>query len=147
MIYQRELRVFHQWTLVYSLNHFKQLSVYFFKSATDTLIALLKTLVHKCAVYLMVMLMNRFLIISIAVSFALSFILSTSRESLTRDQRDQVINVIDNTFADSWCEDDYFFDFIDFSCHKTDKSCVLNFRFINTDNVIEKNQRCRLAVS
>ena len=82
--------------------------------------------------------MNRFLILSIAVACTLSFALSCSGESLTKEQRNQIVNVIDNTCADSWCEGDYDFDFISFKCHESDKSCDLNFRFINTDGDIEK---------
>jgi hypothetical protein len=86
----------------------------------------------------MVKFMNRFLVLFIAVAFTLSFALSCSGKSLTQDQRNQIVNVIDNTCADSWCEGDYDFDFIDFKCHESDKSCDLVFRFINTDADVEK---------
>jgi hypothetical protein len=71
-----------------------------------------------------------------------------SAELFSKNQRQLILETIDNTCADSWCEGDYNFEFVDFSCSRTNNICDLNFYFINNDNDLEiksKLQFCHFA--
>ncbi len=57
-----------------------------------------------------------------------------SNELFSINQRQQIVKVIDNVCADSWCEGDFNYEFIDFQCSRINNSCDLIFYFINTDN-------------
>ena len=54
-------------------------------------------------------------------------------ELFSPSERNQVIRTIDNTCGDSWCEGDYNFKFVNFSCDKFKKACDLSFHFIKSD--------------
>ena len=61
-----------------------------------------------------------------------------SSAEFTKIERSQVVQAIDNICADSWCEGNYNYKFIDFVCNKGDESCDLIFQFISVDNEVEK---------
>jgi hypothetical protein len=92
--------------------------------------------------------MKKYLLTSfIFASFISTLIIvpSHSQEPFSKDQRQLVIETIDNTCADSWCEGDYNFEFTEFSCIKTNHVCELKFYFINTYNKIEKKSQLQLC--
>jgi hypothetical protein len=87
---------------------------------------------------------------------------SLPAEFFTKEERDLIINVIDNTCADSWCEGDYEYEFTKITCSKISYSCDLSFHFLfdqgdsflrseiktcriynikNINHVIDQNQR------
>lgn len=70
---------------------------------------------------------------------------SYSQELFSKDQRQLVLETIDNTCADSWCEGDYDFEFVDFYCNRINNVCNLSFYFINTDNDLEKKSNLQLC--
>jgi hypothetical protein len=61
-----------------------------------------------------------------------------SSQEFTKNQRRQVIQAVDNTCADSWCEGDYDYEFLDFVCNRTGDTCDLIFQFISVDDEVEK---------
>ena len=70
---------------------------------------------------------------------------SYSQELFSNEQRQLVLETIDNVCGDSWCEGDYNFEFVDFSCTRIKNSCDLSFYFINTDNDLEKKSQLQLC--
>jgi hypothetical protein len=68
-----------------------------------------------------------------------------STELITKDQRQLVLEIIDNTCADSWCEGDFNFEFLEFSCNRINTLCDLKFYFINTDNDREIKSQIQLC--
>jgi hypothetical protein len=56
-----------------------------------------------------------------------------SNELFSPTQSNEVIRAIDDVCGDTWCEGDYNFKFINFSCNKLAKSCDLSFHFIKSD--------------
>lgn len=71
------------------------------------------------------------------ILFTSSTLLAGSRvstELFTEKQTSEIIQAIDNICADTWCEGDYNFEFIDFSCNKSVHTCDLTFHFIETDD-------------
>lgn len=56
-----------------------------------------------------------------------------SNELLSPKERNEVLRSIDDVCGDTWCEGDYNFKFINFSCDKIAKSCDLSFHFIKSD--------------
>lgn len=71
--------------------------------------------------------MNRFLfpILILAVLFFTYSSLPT--EIFTKEERDLILNAIDNTCADSWCEGEYEYEFIKIACNKLNHSCLLQY--------------------
>lgn len=59
---------------------------------------------------------------------------NSSEEIFTEVQRQEIVGAIDNICADTWCEGDYNFEFIDFNCNKLDNTCKLSFHFIKTED-------------
>ncbi len=55
-------------------------------------------------------------------------------ELFTPEQNTTILRTIDNVCGDTWCEGDYNFKFITFSCEKEMSTCHLNFRFIKSEN-------------
>jgi len=82
--------------------------------------------------------MNRNYAFYVAVVFSLTSSSFCSTENFTKNQRLQIVEAIDNTCADSWCEGDYDYEFLDFVCKKMDESCDLIFQFISIDDEDEK---------
>jgi hypothetical protein len=70
---------------------------------------------------------------------------SYSNELFSYEKRQEIIETIDNTCADSWCEGDYNFEFVDFVCNKPESTCDLSFYFINTDNDMEKKSQLQIC--
>lgn len=76
----------------------------------------------------------------VLASFLATFVTSSalyadsSKEIFTEVQRQEIVGAIDNICADTWCEGDYNFEFIDFNCNKQDSTCKLSFYFIRTED-------------
>ncbi|MBC7540204.1 MAG: hypothetical protein H7281_15370 [Bacteriovorax sp.] len=81
--------------------------------------------------------MNRCLFSSVLLVIVFATAMSFSNELFTQEERIIILNVIDNVCADSWCEGDYDYEFLDFVCNSNNESCDLVFLFINTDDEIE----------
>lgn len=58
-----------------------------------------------------------------------------SNEIFTINQKKLIIEAIDNLCADSWCESEYDFEFKDFTCKKSTKTCGLSFYMIYSENM------------
>jgi hypothetical protein len=52
----------------------------------------------------------------------------------TPKERKNILKVIDTICADSWCEGDYDFKFLDLYCAKKTHRCDLTFQFIKTED-------------
>ena len=49
-------------------------------------------------------------------------------------ERQNILKVIDSICADTWCEGDYNFKFLDLSCLKKTRRCDVSFQFIKTED-------------
>lgn len=69
-----------------------------------------------------------------------------SNQLFTKKQNEQVLREIDNICGDTWCEGEYNFEFINFSCKKSTLSCELDFKFVKIDerdnNIYSQIQSC-----
>ena len=70
-------------------------------------------------------------------SFSSAFA-NESQEIFSGNQREDIIRSIDSICGDSWCEGEYNFKFIDFSCDKSTATCALSFHFIKSDKETEE---------
>ncbi|MBP9682072.1 MAG: hypothetical protein KBD76_11755 [Bacteriovorax sp.] len=61
----------------------------------------------------------------------------SKHELFSREQRQIILETIDKTCGDSWCEGDYDFQFNDFSCSQKTFICELSFQFIKRDEESE----------
>ena len=91
-------------------------------------------------------------IISIILMLATSIPLANATQSqpflqiLNEKDKDEVIEIIDRTCADSWCSGDYEYKFSRFSCNDNTAVCVLSFKIIDRDagpgERQARNKRC-----
>lgn len=74
-------------------------------------------------------------IILMLTLFVSSFTLfaNETEELFSPTERQEVIRSIDDVCGDTWCEGDYNFKFINFSCDKRTMACDLSFHFVKTD--------------
>jgi hypothetical protein len=56
-----------------------------------------------------------------------------NRDLFSLSQRQVILETIDKTCGDSWCEGDYDFSFKNFSCSNKTFVCELSFQFIKRD--------------
>ncbi|MBC7540877.1 MAG: hypothetical protein H7281_18800 [Bacteriovorax sp.] len=73
------------------------------------------------------------IILMLALLMTSAVFANQSNELLSPTQRNEVIRSIDDVCGDTWCEGDYNFKFIYFSCDKLAKSCDLSFHFIKSE--------------
>lgn len=64
----------------------------------------------------------------------LSFVTSaaTDYDFLTENQRQEVLDAIDNTCGDTWCEADFDFEFHDIICSAKMKTCTVTMDLTDT---------------
>jgi hypothetical protein len=85
---------------------------------------------------------KRCLFSSVLFAVLFSSVLSYSNELFTKEERIRILNVIDNTCADSWCEGDFDYDFIDFRCKKGSDYCNLTLYLIDDTGKRSSLQTC-----
>jgi hypothetical protein len=65
---------------------------------------------------------------------------------LNENDKAEVIKIIDQVCADSWCSGDYDYKFSTFSCNENIATCTLGFKIIDRDakpgEVNYRNKRC-----
>ena len=52
--------------------------------------------------------------------------------------RTDIIRAIDDICADTWCEGDYDFKFLEFKCRRSKRHCDLTFQFIQSEDELKK---------
>ena len=71
---------------------------------------------------------------SLVILILIILLSKKNSDIITDNQKIQIIELIENECGDSWCEGDYDYEFINFSCNKNVEVCKMSFYFINTDN-------------
>lgn len=69
----------------------------------------------------------------IAISTTSTLFAKEVTELLSKAEKNELIRAIDDACGDSWCEGDYNFKFVNFSCDKSALSCDLSFHFIKSN--------------
>lgn len=60
--------------------------------------------------------------------------MASEDQIFTAKERKNILKVIDSICADSWCEGDYDFKFLDLSCLKKTRRCDLTFQFMKFED-------------
>jgi len=64
----------------------------------------------------------------------ISVSVASEDQIFTPKERKNILKVIDDICADSWCEGDYDFKFLDLNCMKKTHRCELTFHFIKFED-------------